>query len=428
MCASLLFFNSSALTQDSKPKTPQTKTAGQAVAKMDADAEIELQKALDTAGNDRRALVRNLKGYLQRFPDAPRKADVYRALVEACEQLRDSACAVDYAERLIAVHPDDSEMMLLAVNLLNQQGDDASLTRAAGYITRVLDRVEKSSPEERPAHESTAGWQDHKDSLRTALYYMRGQVERSQHNYDSAIQDLQTSFSIRPSPLAAEQLGEIAELRKDSTKAIEEYLLAFVLPEDGPAGKVDRHAVRMELGNIWRQVHGSEQGLGEAILAAYDHVGNPAAATDPAARNKDAKEPFAFVLRHVDGTAMPLAALKGKVVVLSFWATWCGPCQELEPLFDQVAKNYSGNSSASFLAVNTDDDESVVPAFLARKKWSVPVAYADGLDEFMKVESLPTVLVLDAGGKIAYRADGYDPEGFTESLIAAIQGALTVPH
>ena len=231
--------------------------------------------------------------------------------------------ALEYAERLVAVHPDDSEMMLLAIGLLQQQGSDASLTRAAGYATRVLDRIEKATPGEKSARVSVKDWQSQQDRFRAALYSLRGQIEKSQKAYEAAAKDFQQSYAIRSSALAAEQLGEIAEMKNDYTKAVDEYLLAFVLPEEGPAGKVDRREVRKKLGNVWRQVHGSEQGLGEQILVTYDHLGATSANLNPPARNKGAKDSFSFVLRNLDGSPLPLAPLKGKVVVLSFWATWC---------------------------------------------------------------------------------------------------------
>jgi len=428
LCSAALLAVLPVFAQNSNPPQSKSKPAEDAIAKRDADPETELQKALANASNDSAALVRNLRDYLKRFPDAPRRAGVYRALVEACGQIRDSACALDYAERLIALYPDDSEMMLLAVDLLQQQGDDASLTRAAGYVTRVLDRIEKSNPEERSARESLEDWQAHRDTLRSALYYVRGQVARSQHNYDSAAVDFQTSYSIHANALAAEKIGEIAELRKDTARAIEEYILAFVLPESGPPGKIDKREVRMKLGNVWRQVHGNEQGLGEAILSAYDRLESPASAGNPAGRNKDAKDPFAFVLRNVDGTSLPLESFKGKVVVLSFWATWCGPCRELEPLLTRVAKEYEGNSQVVFLNVNTDEDQTRVPAFLTREKWELPIAYADGLDEFLKVGSLPTVVILNRDGNMSYRIEGFSLESFSAPFIAAIQSALSSPR
>jgi thiol-disulfide isomerase/thioredoxin len=407
-----------------KPSSQQSNDPAAGVSKQDADTESQLQKAIADAGNNRAALVRNLKAYLLRFPDAPRKAGVYRALVEACQQLQDTACALDYAERLVAVHPDDSEMMLLAIGLLQREGSEASLTRAAGYATRVLDRIEKVTPDEKSARMSVKDWQSQQDRFRAALYSLRGEIETSQKGYEAAAKDFQQSYLIRPNAVAAEHLGEIAEMKGDYPKAIEEFSLAFVLPEDGPAGKVDRREVRQKLGNVWRQVHGTEQGLGEQILATYDRLSAASANATPPARNKGVKDSLSFVLRNLDGSPFPLAPLKGKVIVLSFWATWCGPCRELEPEFVQIAKNYTGNTNLAFYAVNTDEDETLVPGFVAKEKWDVPVVFADGLDDFMNVTGLPTVIILDRAGKIAFRMDGFPTKGFTEYLTTAIQDAV----
>ena len=417
--------NPVAYAQNPAPPPEQSKAPSDTISKKDADPELELQKALSSAGNDRAAVVRNLKAYLQKFPDSPRKAAVYRAIVESCQQLKDDACAVDYAEKLVALRPDDSEMMMLAVGILQEQADDASLVRASGYVTRVLDRVQKSSVAEKPARVSATEWQQHHDELIAALYNLRGQIEKSQKNYEAAAKDSELSYVAKPNPAAAEELGELAELRRDRAKAIDEYLIAFVLPDDPTSGKVDRRDVRKKLGNLWRQVHGSEKGLGEAMLVAYDRFGSAAQTSNSEARNSNAKDEYEFVLRKVDGAAVPMAAEKGKTVVLSFWATWCGPCRELEPEFAQVAKNYAGNVQVDFFAVNTDEDEAAVAPFVKREKWNLPIVYADGLDSFMKVEALPTVVILDREGKIAYRVDGFLPDGFQENLTAAIQAVLT---
>ena len=419
-----------ARAQNAPASAGAAKTPSDAISKKDADPEMELQKAIADAGNDRGALVRNLERYLQRFPDAPRKAGVFRALVESCEQVQDDGCALKYSEQLIALRPDDSEIMMLAVGLLQKQADESSLTRASGYVSRVLDRIEKSTAAEKPPRVSPAEWQQNHDELRAALYNLRGQIEKSQHDDAAAEKDLRMSYAVQRNAVAAEQLGEIAEMRRDYTTAAQEYLLAFVLPEDGAVGKVNRREIRKRLGNVWRQLHGSEDGLGTAVLAEYDLLGAApgasagAVSAGSAAGNKNAKNVYAFVLRKLDGSAVPLAAARGKALVLSFWATWCGPCRELEPQFVQVAKSYAGNADIVFYAVNTDEDESLVTPFLSREKWDVPVVYADGLDEFVKVESLPTVLIVDRSGKITYRINGYPPEGFAENLTNAIQAAV----
>jgi thiol-disulfide isomerase/thioredoxin len=226
----------------------------------------------------------------------------------------------------------------------------------------------------------------------------------------------------------------VAETHGDSAAAIDEYIQAFTLPESGPAGTVNRRDVLRELSNTVRQVHGSEQGLGDAILSAYGRVALPqptggpteatAAATAATAKNKDVKDVFSFVVRRLDGSPFALDSLRGKIMILSFWATWCAPCRELEPMFNTVARTYAGNSDVTFLAVSADEDEAQVPAFVAREKWDVPVIYSDGLQAFVKTDTLPSIVVFGRSGEVVYRTGGLPRDGFADSLTAAIQAAL----
>jgi thiol-disulfide isomerase/thioredoxin len=384
-------------------------------------AELELQRALQESGNDRAALVRNLEDYLRRFPEAPRRAAVYRALVETSLQLRDNSRALDYTERLVAIQPDDSAMMLLAVDLLERAGDDQSLTRAVGYATRVLDRAEKSL-EQKPPRVSLAEWELEQRRLQMSVYVIRGRLEMSRRRYTEAVADLEKAYQILPNAPAAMRLGEIAEVRKDYPQAIEHFLVAFAMPEE--ESQVDRAAVRRKLGNVWRIVHGSDAGLGDRILATYDRLLAQSTEGATPQRNAGLRDPFAFVVRRADGSELKLAEQKGRVLVLNFWATWCLPCRELEPLFDRVFDEFRERSDVTFLAVNGDEDEDLVRPYLERHKLRVPVVFADGLDSVMKIRSIPTVIVLDREGHLVYRSEGFEPEGFIEALSRAITRAL----
>ena len=120
--------------------------------------EEELQKAIGGAANDRVALVRNLEGFLKKYPDSAQRPQIYRALVEACLQLRDTTRAADYAERIVALTPEDMSMTLLTIDLLERHGDEAALRRAVNYSTRVLEYVQRSSADEKSPRVSLDEW------------------------------------------------------------------------------------------------------------------------------------------------------------------------------------------------------------------------------------------------------------------------------
>jgi thiol-disulfide isomerase/thioredoxin len=406
---------------------PAVAGAAEQNSSASADPEKELEKEVNDANNDYAKVAHNLQEYLKRFPSPPRKAAVYKALVQSCQQIRDDACVLEYSEKLIAIQPEDAQTLMAAVGLLQQRGDPESLARAKGYVSAVIEGVQKLSPDRRPERLSVADWKNQHDKLLMALFNVRGDIEHTQKSDDDAAKDYQSSFSTIPNPAAAKALGDIAESRRDWTAAADQYLLALVLPDAGPV-KVDRAGVLVRLKSAWQQGHGNTQGLGDELLAAYGRVPPLLDATNVGGRpNKDAKNVFDFVLRQVDGTPLPLAPLKGKVVVLSFWATWCSPCFILEPILGNMAKKYSANTNIAFLGVNSDEDESLVPPFLAGVKWILPVAYSDGLKEYFGVDAFPTVIILDHDGKTVFRVEGFPEQGYVDELTAAINSAAGPP-
>jgi thiol-disulfide isomerase/thioredoxin len=423
--ASLLFLAALALparghvpAQNEKPQNPPSKSS----AKQPSPEE-RLQQAINISGNDRAALVRNLEAYLKDYPDSHQRPQIYRALVEASLQLRDDARAAEYAERIVALMPDDISMTILTIQLLERSGEEAALRRATNYATRVLEFVERNSPGEKSPKISPAEWALEKKRDRMNILSMRGRLELKLKDTDGAQRDFEASYALLSSSTAAERLGEIAELKKDLNGAVQQYARAFALPEATP-GSSSRREIRQKLGNVWRLAHGSEDGLGEYLLRTYDEISQASLAAQPR-KNAGAREPADFTLRKApEGTAFPLKEIKGKVLVVNFWATWCGPCHELEPSFSRVAAEFLANSDVLFLAANCDEDESQVKSYLEADKFSMPVVFADGLDRFFTVNAFPTVMVIDRMGKIAYRSDGFEPDNFEPNLAAAVRLAL----
>src|SRR5436189_1042760 len=414
-----------ALARNEKGQKASSKTAASrpdAPAKQPSSEE-QLQQSINNSGNDRAALVRNLEAFLKENPDSHQRPQVYRALVEACLQLRDDARAAAYAERIVALSPDDISMTILTIQLLERNGDEAALRRAINYATRVLEFVERSSAGEKSPKISAEDWAIEKKRDRTSVLTLRGRLELKLKDVATAQKDLELSYEVLPSSAAAQQLGEIAELKKDLKGAVEQYARAFALA-DATNGSAGRREIRQKLGNVWRLTHGSDVGFGEYLLLTYDEVSRTSITAKPK-RNAGAREPADFTVRKApEGTALPLKETRGKVRVVNFWATWCGPCHALEPLFSRVAAGFQTNADVLFLAVNCDEDETLVKSYLEQNKSRTPVVFADGLDRFFTVNSFPTVMVLDRAGKIAYRSDGFAPDTFEPDLLAAIRRAL----
>lgn len=387
----------------------------------------DLQKAIEEAGNDRAALVKNLEAFLKKYPQSSQRSQIYRALVESSMQLRDFPRAVDYSERLVALNPEDISNMVLTIQLLDRYGDVPGYRRAVFYSSRVLEYVEHTSQNEKSPRVSPEDWEASKKRDRSSLLLVRGGLYQKLNDLANAQKDFAASYALIPNATAAERLGELAELSKDPNTAIHEYAQAFALSESNNSA-ASRVALRKKIGNVWKLAHGSEDGLGDYLLHTFDATA-AASSAPKTARNPSGKEPYDFVLRKVeDGTQVHLAEAKGKVVVLSFWATWCGPCRELEPHFERVAARYQNRNDVLFYALNCDDDESLVLPFLKEEKPKIPALFADGMERLLNVEAFPTTVVLDREGKIAFREDGFDPDSFEKSLVEAIERAAQLAN
>ncbi len=129
-----------------------------------------------------------------------------------------------------------------------------------------------------------------------------------------------------------------------------------------------------------------------------------------------------FQLPLRDGGTFDLGAQKGKVVVMSFWASWCGPCRAELPAMTELAKT---RTDVTWIAVNVDRQRADAEKFLKAVNVGLPIALdndSSALGDYM-VMSMPTSFVVAPDGTVAYKKIGYSAEkGFTE-LITAIDGA-----
>ena len=132
-----------------------------------------------------------------------------------------------------------------------------------------------------------------------------------------------------------------------------------------------------------------------------------------------------FTVEMVDGSKIQLSKLKGKVVLVNFWATWCPPCrEELKHVQKELIDRFKGKDFV-FLPISRGEKKDVVEAFRKKMNYTFPM----GLDPQQAIYKLyasnyiPRNFLVGKDGKIIYLSVGYTPEEFAE-MISTIEAAL----
>jgi thiol-disulfide isomerase/thioredoxin len=115
-----------------------------------------------------------------------------------------------------------------------------------------------------------------------------------------------------------------------------------------------------------------------------------------------------FSLSSLAGQPVALSQFKGNVVLVNFWATWCGPCQQEMPLLDQMYKKYKP-AGFTLLGVNVDKEAPAVKELLARKPVSFPVLLdpENSVSRAYHVADMPSSVIIDRKGNVRYVHRGY---------------------
>jgi len=139
-----------------------------------------------------------------------------------------------------------------------------------------------------------------------------------------------------------------------------------------------------------------------------------------------ARTPFApkFSFTTHDNQNISNASLRGKVVLLDFWGTWCPPCRESVPILRDLNKKYL-EKAFQLVGVSSDDDEEVWKTFIQAQHmdWPDYIDLSDEVQKLFKIDSYPTFIVLDKDGVIRFRQSGLGGETAGE-LSDAINKAL----
>ncbi|HEV2386131.1 MAG TPA: TlpA family protein disulfide reductase [Candidatus Acidoferrales bacterium] len=133
-----------------------------------------------------------------------------------------------------------------------------------------------------------------------------------------------------------------------------------------------------------------------------------------------------FAVHTLDGKDFTRDSLQGKVVLIEFWASWCGPCREALPEMLKLYREYSGNNRFVMIGVSEDEEESKLDDFVARnnirwqQQWDPKGKL---LAQFVPSLAIPAYIVMDAGGRLRFVQHGWNGATYLE-LRQAISDSL----
>ncbi|MEK6407383.1 MAG: redoxin domain-containing protein [Acidobacteriota bacterium] len=209
-------------------------------------------------------------------------------------------------------------------------------------------------------------------------------------------------------------------------KKLQEAEAAF---RQGLALDTDLHVLHYNLGFVLMQLKRDPEGIAEMqkFVQLDPRAPNADTARMTIENPRRARENYApqFSVTTSDGEYITVEDLRGKVVLLDFWATWCAPCVASVPSLRALHRRYEKEQSFVMIAISSDREVETWRAFTAKNQMVWP-QYRDRdskVQRAFEVRAFPTYIVIDHEGIIRYRSSGFGSQG-TATIEEAIRKAL----
>ena len=395
-----------------------------------SDAEDRaLNAALADAGASPADFTRALENHLAKYPQTQKRAELERALVRSAIEAKDDRRILLYGERVLDREAGDPQILDQVTRLLLKGDGREAAERAVGYARRYAGQMTglRDSNQPPPGRLGKAQWREEVDRGIARALVLEARATANLGKIEDALALAGRSYQEFPTAEGAREIGRCLDKLGRIDEAIPHVADAFTIADSRNTDS-DRARDRGRVGDLYRKVHGSEKGLGDLILESYDRTTSLVATrwlqvqqTDP---NAQAATILDYTLSGMRGDKLQLAALKGKTVILDFWATWCGPCRAQHPLIEEVKRHFNARRDVIFVSVNTDEERDQVEPFVKEQNWKEAVYFEDGLARMLRITSIPAMIILDRRGEVTSRMNGFTAERFVGQLTERIEETL----
>jgi thiol-disulfide isomerase/thioredoxin len=385
----------------------------------------DLSTSLSEAGNSPLEFARVLEQHLQKYPNSPQRDDIVRSIVKSSIEANDKRRILLWGEKSLEKNMDQPQVLERVARILLESDGKENSEKALKYAKKFEESV-RGLTKDAPANpRQKAQFFDEYDRAIGRSLALQARATGNLGATDEAVKLALKSFETYPTHESARESAKWLAKAGAGVEAARHYADAFVAPDNTAELRAKD---RMLMAENYRKEKGSEVGLGDLVLEAHDRavaLGAKRLARlrefDPNAGVTNATD---YTISALEGQPLRLSSLRGKVVVMDFWATWCGPCRVQHPLYEQVKTKFAGKDDVVFLAINTDEDLNAVKPFIESNKWAAKTVYfEDGLSNLLKVGSIPTTIVFNKQGQVFSRMNGFIPERFVDQLTSRISEA-----